>query len=63
MPGVAGEGAMSLATILVIVLIILLLGGFSRRFGGYGYGRGSGLTGLIGVILIVVIVLVLLRKL
>lgn len=54
---------MSLATILIIVLAILLLGGFSRRFGGYGYGRGSGLTGLIGVVLIVVIVLVLLRKL
>ena len=31
---------MSLGTILVILLIILLLGGFSGRFGGYGYGFG-----------------------
>ena len=30
---------MSLGLILVIVLIVLLLGGFSGRFGGYGYGR------------------------
>ena len=29
---------MSLGTILVIILIIFLLGGFSGRFGGYGYG-------------------------
>ncbi|MCG6205009.1 DUF3309 family protein [Rhodopseudomonas sp. HC1] len=54
---------MSFATILIIALTILLLGGFSQRFGGYGYGRGSGLTGLIGVILMVVILMVLLRKL
>ncbi|MFC0239684.1 DUF3309 family protein [Rhodopseudomonas telluris] len=53
---------MSIAAIAVIVLILLFLGGFSRRFGGYGYGRGSGLTGLIGVVLIVVVVLALLRK-
>ena len=29
---------MSLGLILLILLIILLLGGFSGRFGGYGYG-------------------------
>ena len=29
---------MSLGTILIIILIIFLLGGFSGRFGGYGYG-------------------------
>ena len=28
---------MSLGTILLIILIIFLLGGFSGRFGGYGY--------------------------
>ena len=27
---------MSLGTVLVIILIIFLLGGFSGRFGGYG---------------------------
>ena len=35
---------MSLGTILVIILIIFLLGGFSGRFGGYGYGFGGGLV-------------------
>ena len=40
---------MSLGTILVIVLIIFLLGGFSGQFGGYGYGFGHGGIGVIGV--------------
>jgi hypothetical protein len=30
---------MSLGLVLAIVLIIFLLGGFSGRFGGYGYGH------------------------
>ena len=29
---------MSLGTILIIILVIALLGGFSGRIGGYGYG-------------------------
>ena len=29
---------MSLGLILIIILVIFLLGGFSGRFGGYGYG-------------------------
>jgi hypothetical protein len=58
-----GESAMSLGTILVIILIIFLLGGFSGRFGGYGYGMGHSGMGLGGVILIVLIILVLLNKL
>ena len=29
---------MSLGLVLVIILVIFLLGGFSGRFGGYGYG-------------------------
>jgi hypothetical protein len=32
---------MSLGTLLVIILIIFLLGGFSGRFGGAGYGLWS----------------------
>jgi len=55
--------AMTLGTILVIILIIFLLGGFSGRFGGYGYGMGHSGMGLGGVILIVLIVLLLLGKL
>ena len=48
---------MSLGTILVIILIIFLLGGFSGRFGGYGYGFGHAGVGLIGTFLIIVVIL------
>jgi hypothetical protein len=58
-----GESAMSLGLILIIILIIFLLGGFSGRFGGYGYGMGHSGMGLGGVILIVLIILLLLGKL
>jgi hypothetical protein len=58
-----GESAMSLGLILVIILIIFLLGGFSGRFGGYGYGMGHSGMGLGGVILVVLIILLLLGKL
>src|ERR1700754_3213704 len=54
---------MSLATILIIILIIFLLGGFSGRFGGYGYGMGHSGMGLGGLILVVLLVLLLLGKL
>lgn len=50
---------MSLGTILIVLLIIALLGGFSGTVGGYGYGYGHGGVGVIGVILIVIVVLVL----
>ena len=50
---------MSLGTILLVLLIIFLIGGFSGRVGGYGYGFGHGGIGVIGVVLIVVLVLVL----
>jgi len=50
---------MSLGTILLILLVIFLLGGFSGLVGGYGYGFGHSGIGVIGVILIIVLVLVL----
>jgi hypothetical protein len=50
---------MSLGTILIIVLVIFLLGGFSGRFGGPGYGYGHRGNGLIGVLLIIAVVLLL----
>ncbi|XSC45159.1 DUF3309 family protein [Bradyrhizobium sp. RDT10] len=53
---------MSLGTILVIILIIFLLGGFSGRIGSYGYGYGHSGMGLAGVILIVLLILLLLGK-
>ena len=58
-----GETAMSLGLILIILVIIYLLGGFSGRFGGYGYGMGHSGMGLGGLILIVLIILILLGKL
>jgi hypothetical protein len=57
------EGAMSLGLILIILVIIYLLGGFSGRFGGYGYGMGHSGMGIGGVILVVLLVLLLLGKL
>src|SRR5437868_871763 len=50
---------MTLGTILIIVVIIYLLGGFSGRFGGYGYGLGHSGMGICGVVLVVLIVLLL----
>jgi hypothetical protein len=57
------ESTMSLGLILIIILVIFLLGGFSGRFGGYGYGMGHSGMGLGGVILVVLIILLLLGKL
>lgn len=54
---------MSLGTILIILVILYLLGGWSGRIGGYGYGYGHSGMGLGGVILVVLVVLLLLGKL
>ncbi|MBU6458308.1 MAG: DUF3309 family protein [Bradyrhizobium sp.] len=53
---------MSLGTILIILVLIYLLGGFSGRFGGYGYGMGHSGMGIGGVILVVLIALLLLGE-
>jgi hypothetical protein len=57
-----GRTIMSLGLILIIILVIFLLVGFSGRFGGYGYCLGHGGVGLIGTILIIVVVLMLLGR-
>ena len=54
---------MSLGTILIIIVIIFLPGGFSGRFGGYGYGMGHSGMGIGGVILAVLVVLILFGQL
>jgi Protein of unknown function (DUF3309) len=54
---------MSLGTILIILVLIYLLGGWSGRIGGYGYGYGHSGMGLGGVVLVVLLVLLLLGKL
>lgn len=54
---------MSLGTILLIILVILLLGGFSGIGGGPFYGSGHyGGIGL-GTVIVVILILVLLGKL
>ena len=53
---------MSLGLIIVILLVLCLLGGFSSHFGGYGYGFGHGGVGVIGTILIIVVILMLLGR-
>jgi hypothetical protein len=58
-----GGSAMTLGTILIILVIIYLLGGFSGRFRGYGYGLGHSGMGIGGVVLVILIVLLLLGKL
>jgi hypothetical protein len=54
---------MSLGTILLIVLIIALLGGFSGLGGGPFYGTGYYGGGGLGLVLVIVLVLVLVGKL
>ncbi len=53
---------MSLGTILLIVLVIALLGGFSGLGGGPFYGMGYYGGGGLGLILIIVLILVVLGK-
>ncbi|WP_421912199.1 DUF3309 family protein [Mesorhizobium sp.] len=53
---------MSLGTILIIILIIALLGGFSGLGGGPFYGTGYYGGGGLGLVLIIIIVLVVLGR-
>jgi hypothetical protein len=54
---------MSLGTILLIILVIALLGGFSGLGGGPFYGTGYYGGGGLGLVLIIVLVLVVLGRL
>ena len=54
---------MSLGTILLIILVIALLGGFSGIGGGPFYGTGYYGGGGLGLILVFVLILVVLGKL
>ena len=54
---------MSLGAILLIILVIALLGGFSGLGGGPFSGTGYYGGGALGLILVVVLILVLLGKL
>jgi hypothetical protein len=50
---------MSLGTILLIIIVIALLGGFSGVGGGPFYGQGPALGGWLGAVLVIVLILVL----
>jgi hypothetical protein len=54
---------MSLGTILIIVLVIALLGGFSGLGGGPFYGTGYYGGGGLGLVLVVVLVLIVIGRL
>ena len=56
------EISMSLGTIILIVLVVALLGGFSGIGGGPFYGTGYYGGGGLGAVLILVLILVLLGK-
>lgn len=56
------ETFMSLGTIVLIILVIALLGGFSGIGGGPFYGTGYYGGGGLGLILIIVLILVLLGR-
>jgi hypothetical protein len=53
---------MSLGTIILIVLVIALLGGFSGIGGGPFYGTGYYGGGGLGLVLVIVLILVLLGR-
>jgi len=53
---------MSLGTILLIILVIALLGGFSGIGGGRFYGTGYYGGGGLGLVLVVVLILVVLGR-
>ncbi|HET7083818.1 MAG TPA: DUF3309 family protein [Rhizomicrobium sp.] len=53
---------MSLGTILLIILVIALLGGFSGIGGSPFYGMGYYGGGGLGLVLIIVLILVVLGK-
>jgi Protein of unknown function (DUF3309) len=54
---------MSVGTIILIILVIALLGGFTGIGGGPFYGTGYYGGGGLGTVLIIVLILVLLGKL
>jgi len=54
---------MSLGMILLVILVIVLLGGFSGIGGGPFYGTGYYGGGGLGLVLVIVLILILLGRL
>jgi hypothetical protein len=59
----AGGGFMSLGTIILIILVIALLGGFSGVGGGPFYGTGYYGGGGLGLVIVILLILLLLGRL
>jgi hypothetical protein len=62
-PHRAEERLMSIGTIILIILIIALLGGFSGVGGGPFYGTGYYGGGGLGLVIVILLILLLLGKL
>ena len=56
------QNTMGLGTILIIILVIALLGGFSGLGGGPFYGTGYYGGGGLGLVLLIIIILVVLGR-
>ena len=61
-PPKQGKNIMSVGTILLVILIIALLGGFSGIGGGPFYGTGYYGGGGLGIVVVILLVLVLLGR-
>jgi Protein of unknown function (DUF3309) len=59
----AREATLSVGTIILIILVIALLGGFSGIGGGPFYGTGYYGGGGLGLVIIILLVLVLMGRL
>ena len=59
----AEENYMSIGTIILIILVIALLGGFSGIGGGPFYGTGYYGGGGLGLVIVILLILLLLGKL
>jgi hypothetical protein len=57
-----GDDAVSLGTIILIILVIALLGGFSGLGGGPFYGTGYYGGGGLGLVIVILLILVLLGR-
>jgi len=53
---------MSIGTLILIILVIALLGGFSGIGGGPFYGQGPYLGGGLGLIVVVLLILLLVGR-
>ena len=58
----AEENYMSLGTIILIILVIALLGGFSGIGGGPFYGTGYYGGGGLGLVIVILLVLILMGR-